>query len=150
VYASSIVDERLQLAKSEFGFTLDYKSVEEVESFERRLKLEGKYTYDDKGAPFATQNLSLSDQQWMLNEQVLVMCDAAYSLTRYAFIKDEQNVIYRFKFRVPQKILFDIICDLDASKRTLEFIILKARQLGISTVSLAVRQPLTPSAEISA
>ena len=83
MYAASIVEERLQLARDEFGFTVDYKSVEEVDAFESRLHREGKYLLDDTGRPASTQNLSPSNQQWMLNEQVLCMCDAAYALTRY-------------------------------------------------------------------
>ena len=134
MYVSSIVEERLQLAAAEFKFKLDYKSVEEVDAFEARLKREGKYQYNESGAPESTINLSASDQQWMLNEQVLCMCDAAYTLTRYAFIKNEQNIIRRFKFRIPQRLLFDIICDLEERRGAIEILILKARQLGVSTL----------------
>lgn len=91
MYVSSIVEERLQLAAAEFKFKLDYKSVEEVDAFEARLKREGKYQYNESGAPESTINLSARDQQWMLNEQVLCMCDAAYTLTRYAFIKTSRT-----------------------------------------------------------
>ena len=70
----------------------------------------------------------------MENERILVMSDAEYALTRYCFLKDEENIVQRFRFRVPQRILYDIIADLEEDNRTLEIIILKARQLGMSTL----------------
>lgn len=70
----------------------------------------------------------------MLNEQLLVMCDAMYALTRYCFIKDEQNVIRRFDIRIPQMLLYSIICDLEDRDAAIEIMILKARQLGVSTL----------------
>jgi hypothetical protein len=51
MYAESVVNERLQLAKEEFGFQLDYKSVDEVVAFNDRLIREGKFLYDDTGKP---------------------------------------------------------------------------------------------------
>jgi hypothetical protein len=134
MYAESIVNERLALAKEEFGFTLDYKSTEEVDAFHARLIREGKYTYDDSGKPNGTVNLSASDAQYILNEQILCQCDAVYWLTRYAYLKTEENMIKRFRFRIPQKLLFDIICDLEEMRAAIEILILKARQLGMSTL----------------
>ena len=134
MYAESIVGERLQLAKEEFGFVPQYNSVEEVEAFERKLKAEGKYIYDDTGRTKFTQNLSSADSQHILNEQILCQCDAVYWLTRYAHIKTEENIIRRFRFRIPQRLLFDIIADLEELRVAIELLILKARQLGLSTL----------------
>jgi hypothetical protein len=134
MYSSVIVEERLQLAKEEFGFACEYSSVEEVDAFEQRLKLEGKYLYDDSGKPKQVQNLTAAESQYILNEQILCSCDAVYWLTRYAYLKTEENIIKRFKFRIPQRLLFDIICDLEELRSAIEILILKARQLGCSTV----------------
>lgn len=134
MYSPLIVDERLQLARSEFGFAPLYHSVEEVDAFEQALKAQGKYEYDDTGAPTRVINLSASDAQHILNEQVLCMCDAVYWLTRYAHIKTEENIIKRFRLRIPQRLLFDIICDLEELRVSIEILILKARQLGMSTL----------------
>ena len=134
MYADSKVRERLELASREFSLTPEYHSVSEVIAFEEYLARSGKYVYDDLGKPVGVQNLFKFDRDWMLNEQILVMCDAAYALTRYGFIKNEQNIIQRFTFRVPQHLLFDIICDLEAFDAAIEIMILKARQLGMSTL----------------
>ena len=134
MYAPSKVAERLEIAAREFRLTPEYHSVEEVEAFDRRLHAEGKYSFSDLGAPDGMINLSAADRAWMLNEQVLVMSDAAYALTRYAYIKDEQNVIRRFSFRIPQRLFFDIVCDLESTDSAIEVMVLKARQLGVSTI----------------
>ena len=134
IYAQSKVDTRLALASREFDFTPEYHSTEEVDEFERYLVRNDKYKYNDMGVPESTQNLSDLDREWMLNEQTLCICDAAYALTRYCFIKNEQNIIGRFSFRIPQKLLFDIICDLEERDASIELMVLKARQLGCSTL----------------
>ena len=93
------------------------------------------YTYGDTGAPDGVQNLSQFEHDWMLNEQALCLCDASYFLTRYAFLKNEENVVQRFTFRVPQLIYFDILCDMEDHDFSLEIMALKARQLGVSIFS---------------
>lgn len=141
MYADSKVAARLAQAAIEFAdptthapFAPEYHSPAEVDDFERHLVRQNMYTYDSYGKPTGTQNLTSFEHNWMLNEQILILCDAVYFLTRYAFIKDEQNIIHRFSFRVPQRILFEIICDLEASDAAIEIMILKARQLGMSTL----------------
>jgi hypothetical protein len=134
VYSEKIVSERLALAAEEFGFIPSYSSVEEVDAFNARLIREGKFIYDDTGRAKATQNLSLADSQFILSQQLLCQCDAVYWLTRFAYIKTEENIIKRFRFRVPQRLLFDIIADLEELRVAIELIILKARQLGLSTL----------------
>ena len=48
MYSEKIVEERLALAREEFGFSCDYSSVEEVDSYNARLLREGKFALDDK------------------------------------------------------------------------------------------------------
>jgi hypothetical protein len=135
MYAESKVTERLDLAEREFGFRPEYHSVDEIDEFERCMVRDGKYTYDDFGRPESTRNLTEFDRRWILNEQLLVMCDAAYFLTRYAYLRSEEGVVARFNFRVPQRIYFDIVCDLEERGAAIEIMALKARQLGVSIFS---------------
>lgn len=135
MYADSIVQARLDTASREFSISPEYHSSAEVDAFEDYLQKQHKYTFDDAGRPNGTQSLTEFDRAWMLNEQILVQCDAAYFLTRYAFVKDEKGVVRRFSFRVAQRLLFDIICELESSGASIEIMILKARQLGMSTLT---------------
>jgi hypothetical protein len=134
MYARSKIAWRLDLASRDLGITPEYHDVREVVAFDDHLRASGLYHYDSVGKPDSLVNLTEFERAWILNEQMLIMCDAEYFLTRYAFVKDEQNIIKRFEFRVPQRILYDILAELEEGDRTLEFVILKARQLGMSTL----------------
>src|SRR3979490_2057631 len=94
-------------------FSLTHHEVWEVDEFEERLRKGGKYLYGTTGLPIATQNLTTEEARWMLNEQLLVMTDAAYALTRYGYVTDEEGVIRRFTFRLAQLLLFNVISDLE-------------------------------------
>lgn len=136
MYAPKKVQERLALAESEYHFAPEYHSVSEVAAFDSYLHERGKYILDEFGKPseLDLERLTEFDSRWILNEQILCMSDASYWLTRYAYVKDEENIIRRFDFRVPQLILFEIICDLEITNSAIEILILKARQLGMSTL----------------
>lgn len=133
------------MVEHEYGFTPVYHSIEEVDRFNADLRtryenfyIEAEKRKPDKPHEFLKFALSDRLQTWerdfMLSETLLSMCDAAYALTRYCWIKDEKNIIRRFSFRVAQKMIFDIISDLENEEIAIEIIVLKARQLGISTV----------------
>lgn len=114
--------------------TLQHHEVWEVEEFEASLQKGGHYLYGTTGLPIATQNLTPRQSRWMLNEQLLVMCDAAYALTRYGWVTSEEGVIMRFNFRMAQLLLFNVIADLEECDAAIEIMILKARQLGMTSL----------------
>jgi hypothetical protein len=147
MYAASRVQERIALAEREFSLRLEYHSTSEVDAFERDLIKQGKYLYDEVGRPCGTQNLTARDSHWMLNEQLLVMCDAAYYLTRYAYLRNEEGVVQRFRFRVPQRIYFDIICDLEERGAAIEILVLNSSSPTAS--SSATATPPSSAARIN-
>lgn len=151
MYAQAIVDERLEMARLELGWSLEYHSTAEVDLFDKRLKEKYADIYQKadeaaQGTKDPTQafrqflatelagKLSKDEIRWIQNERYLSMCDAAYWLTRYYTIKDEQNIIKRFTFRKGQRIFFDAVAELEALGAAIEIIEAKARQLGVSTV----------------
>lgn len=107
----------------------------EVIAFDEHLIRKGMYSYNEMGSPDGVQNLTQFEHDWMLNEQVLCLCDASYFLTRYCFLKNEENVVQRYTFRVPQLIYFDIVCHMESQDLSIEIMALKARQLGVSIFS---------------
>lgn len=154
MYADSLVEQRLDLARQELGWKPEYHSPEDIDSFGKRLEQrhEGAYAQaraEAQGAMDSTaafQNtlyrlvcnpgnprLSAEEVRFMDNERVLCMCDAAYFLTRYYYLKDRQNVIRRFGFQGGQRVLFDVIAEIEARGRAIELVLPKARQLGCST-----------------
>lgn len=155
MYAQRIVEEKLALAQKELGFALEYHSPEEVEDFARRLRASHPEEYDQADLasasaaqfPFKAGQSSLlsslcdprapkllpEELRWIQNERALAMCDAAYFLTRYFWIKNIHNELQRFTFRAAQRIYFDIIAELEERGLSKELLVDKARQLGMST-----------------
>jgi hypothetical protein len=117
-----------------FHFTPQPRTVDEVASYEAYLRDQGRLLYDDQGIPMACQNLDAFDLRWQMNERCMVMVDASYAVTRYGWLIDEAGVICRFGFRVAQEILFGVIGDLELTGGSIEVMILKARQLGMTSL----------------
>lgn len=117
-----------------YSFTPQRHSIAEVSEYDTWLRDQKKYLYDDSGQPIACQNLEPWESQWQLNERCLVMADAMYGITRYGYVINEEGVIQRFIPRVAQSILFDIIADLELDEVAIEIMILKGRQLGMTTI----------------
>lgn len=134
MYDQGRISERLDHAEAQLGWRPVYHSVEEVEMMRRDL--DAIATFDDAGAfketirPFTQKEIN-----WIRNERMLCACDASYFLTRYAYIKDEKNNIRLFSFRAPQRIYFNIIAELERRGQAIQLQILKARQLGMSTIT---------------
>ncbi len=134
MYSERKVAERLAIAREVYGREPSYFSPDEIDAFDAKLVREGKVLYDDTGKPASVINVNPADADFIQQNQTLVMCDAVYALTRFCYVKNEQNIVQRFKFRVPQRLLFDIICDLEEQSAAIEIMILKARQLGMTTL----------------
>jgi hypothetical protein len=117
-----------------FSFTPQPRSVDEVVAYDDYLRDQGKLVRDDQGIAIGCHNLDDFDRQWQLNERCMVMVDAMYAITRYGFVINEEGVIERFVSRVAQSILYNIIADLESQEVAIEIMILKSRQLGMTTL----------------
>ena len=115
-------------------YQLTYHTVSEVDQFDSALRDSAKLDYDERGNVIGTRNLNAEEILFILNEQTLVKCDAAYALTRYCKLIDEEGVIMRFTFRLAQRLLFGVISDLESLDVAIEIMILKARQLGMCLI----------------
>jgi hypothetical protein len=84
MYSPAKVAARIAEAELEYSTPFEYHSVEEVDNFEAYLRQNNMYQFHPAtGLPSGTQNLSDFARRWMLNEQVLCLCDASYALSRY-------------------------------------------------------------------
>jgi hypothetical protein len=105
------------------------------------IKYVDKLTHIESNSKSSTitlkQKISASRQQeireWIQNEQALCALDAMYWATRYAWVVDEQGQVFKFQPRQSQKIYQSIIADFDEKQVSIELLILKGRQLGITT-----------------
>lgn len=155
MYAESIVEERLQLAREAAGFPLEYHTPAEIDDFETRL--EQRYAEEYAAARGASQGtedsvktfrihlaraltnpenprLTRDEVRFIQNERMLVMCDAAYFMTRYYWILDRENFRRRFTFQSGQRVLFEVIAQMESQRIAIEIILAKARQLGMTTL----------------
>lgn len=133
MYAESIVEERIGYAQEELQYTLAYHSIEEVDRFIE--KLEEATRLDHLGRPVFARNLTRAEYIFIENEKILCACDAAYWLTRYAWLSDENNNAVRFQFRGAQTPLFAVISELESIYAAIELLIAKGRQQYITTLT---------------
>ena len=150
MYAESIVQERIELAREEMKFTPEYHSTADIDTFEARLKAKYEDTYAQaeklsQGSQNPTltfrkhmwehlaNRLTKEEVRWMMNERVMSSCDAAYWMTRYYWISNIRNELQRFRFQSAQRCYFNVISELEARRLAIEILICKARQLGITT-----------------
>jgi len=132
MYAHSIVEERLSFAKAELGWELEYHSSDEVDKFTEHLRRWEKY--NAAGQLYFSRDLTQQEHRFIVNEKTLCMCDAAYYLTRYAHLADENDTNVRFKFRDTQRIYFHVISALEAKGAAIEIIGGKSRQQFFTTI----------------
>ena len=71
--------------------------------------------------------------RWIENEQALCGLDSSYWERNYAWVCDEKGQIFKFANRRSQEVFDAIIADFDMREVSIELLILKARQVGIST-----------------
>lgn len=73
-------------------------------------------------------------RRWRQNEKFLCFADASYFVTRYARIRDVKERIVRVEYRKAQKLFHQLLAKYDDRQVAIQLFILKARQVGISTV----------------
>lgn len=132
MYHPGVVQRKIAEYEKTTGKTLVYHTIAEVIEANKRFK---SYEWtDDKGNVFAgLEKYTQADHDWVDNEYTLCAYDFEYWATRYAFI-DVQGVLKRFTFRKSQRILLKLWAKREIQGYSIEQIILKARQQGISTL----------------
>jgi hypothetical protein len=73
-------------------------------------------------------------RRWIENEQFLCFADASYFATRYAHIRLADERVVRFDPRLAQIIIHQALAECDEKQVAIQLFLLKARQLGCSTV----------------
>ena len=146
-------EERLSIAERELGFQFQYHSPSDIDQFDADLERRYPDAYQQariaaQGSEDATRAFQVAIQRalnnpecprltpdevrFMQNEHAVAMCDAAYFLTRYYWIKPPQGP-QRFTFLPGQRAYFDVVSRLEQTRASIEMICAKARQHGVST-----------------
>jgi hypothetical protein len=98
----------------------------------RRTQVGSTFFWKDDKAPTASKIKFI--RRWIENEQFMCFADASYFATRYGKIRDAEERIIHFDFRLAQRIFLAALAECDDLQIAIQLFILKARQLGISTV----------------
>lgn len=80
------------------------------------------------------ETLTPDEVRWIDNETLLCRIDFRYLISRYIFIKNEEDQTVRMTPWRSQEIFLDIIAEMEEQMVAIMLIILKARQLGLSRI----------------
>lgn len=151
MYDPSIVDRRIQSVEREFKVRLHRYSISDAR-YVAEVQLEAKRNPKTR----ELEGLTLDEQLFIQNELLLSRCDFRYWFERYVHIVVD-NISGRYdvpKIRRPQEILLtrlaqrerDVHDRVDRGEEWVDgncWFIHKARQMGLSTICLAVGAHLT-------
>jgi hypothetical protein len=138
VYSEKIVLANLENFAKHEGWMPSYHSFDEVREFAAYIDsitkkdTAGRNTYYELNREITSQRAS-SIRRFVENEQALCMFDSAYFESRYAYVCDEKADIFKFTNRKSQEVFDNVIAEDDARQVAIELLVLKARQLGITT-----------------
>ncbi len=138
MYSPRIIERNLDAFAIANGWRPVYNSVEwvmELKSYIDSITSSDVNTHSTKIT--ITKQLTAQRQRemrrWIQNEQALCSLDAGYWQSRYAFICNEKGEIFQFKNRRSQDVFDKVVADLEERGVSIELLILKARQEGVTT-----------------
>jgi hypothetical protein len=138
MYCEKIVLRNLDEFAAREGWMPVYHSLEQVEEFKRyidslvKIESNSRSSYVTLQRPI-TQKRQKEIWRWIENEQALCGLDSGYFESRYAYVCDEKGQIFKFQNRLSQKIFDGVIAGFDEKQVSIELMILKARQVGVTT-----------------
>lgn len=80
------------------------------------------------------ETLEDDEKHYIRNEIILCRADFSYFVSRYAYIKSEEDRTVRLEPWISQQIFLSILAEMQDEEIALMLIVLKARQLGLSRV----------------
>lgn len=144
MYSSAVISKTVQDFERRNGWSPRFHSVgecdgmvEEINKYADVSKSKtGARSYffwkDDKSPSPATVK---KIKRWIENERFLSFASAEYFVTRYGYIRAANTQIVHFEFRLAQRIFLAFLAKCDDLQIAIQLFILKARQLGVSTVT---------------
>lgn len=138
MYAESVILQKLADFEAKNGWMPEYHSLGWCEEFKAYIdKITVKEPNSRRTYVDIAEKITKERADWIRrmvqNEQVLCTIDAGYWESRYAYISDNASEIYKFQNRKSQEVFDSIIAQFDIDQVAIELLILKARQLGVST-----------------
>lgn len=133
MYHPTIINVKIAAAAKQ-GRKILYHSRAEVEQFIDHMNTTSR-ELDDRGCPRITRKPDPAETDWIRNERFLCRADFNYFISRYIWIKNEEDQVVRFNPRVAQSIFLDLVAENELARIAVMLICLKARQLGLSRIT---------------
>ena len=138
MYSERVILHNLDEFAAREGWMPVYHSFDQVEEFKKyvdsitSIETNSRSSYVTLTRPI-TEKRRQEIWRWIENEQALCGLDSGYFESRYAYVCDEKGQIFKFKNRLSQEIFDSVIAEFDEKQVSIELLILKARQVGITT-----------------
>ena len=129
MYARSVIEKNIAQASRKLGFQLERHSLAHISEHNKKFS----EMVDEEG--MLKRPLTSAEEQWCINERMMSKFDFRYFVTRYAWIRGWTGQLSRFVPNVAQTICMDIWGELEEAGRAISVQQLKARQLGMSTIT---------------
>jgi hypothetical protein len=134
MYSPKVIREKQSKAESRLGRKLVRHTIQEVEFYNKHFDSITEFDKYGEAVGF-TRELLPDELEYIENERELCPIDFLYLSTRYFYISDRRNKIVRFSPNIGQRIALDVIASLEILSVAVILMFLKARQLGVSTLS---------------
>lgn len=135
MYSQQVILETLDEFKRRNGWMPQYHSIDEVDRFKKHIDSLVEIEGNSRSTTITPKrDFTPAEIQFIRNERALCWADAHYFLSRYCYICDEANNIFRFLPRKSQEIFLKLLEQFEEGKVAIEILLLKARQLGMSTI----------------
>src|SRR5215469_986605 len=134
MYSEKIIIQNLEAFAKQEGWMPTRHSLEQVKEFNNYIKSITEIKANQRSSFYSlkanlTQNRAKMIRRWIENEQAMCSLDSSYFESRYAWIVDHRGEVFKFQNRKAQKVFDDLVAEHDEQQRSIEFFILKARQL---------------------
>lgn len=138
MYSEVIIERNLDRFHANEGWRPVRHSIGEVEEFNATMNKILRFESNSKFSwPILTRNISEKHRKeikrWVENEQVMSALDSDYWETRYAYLVDEGGNLQKFRNRKSQEVFDKIIAQFDEKEVSIQLLILKGRQVGITS-----------------
>jgi hypothetical protein len=138
MYSPRVIEQQLDEFASKEGWMPQYHTLEQVLEFKEFIGKIVKTETNQRSSYFTlaanlTQDRAKKIRRWIENEQVLCMLDSTYFESRYAYVIDHRGEVFKFQNRKAQLVVDNIVSEYEEARRAIEMLVLKARQLGVTT-----------------
>jgi hypothetical protein len=138
MYSERVILRNLDAFASREGWMPQPHSLDQVNEFLAYIKSITAVETNQRSSYFTlkanlTQNRARHIRRWIENEQAMCSLDSSYFESRYAWVIDHRGEVYKFQNRKAQTVFDNLLAEHDDLMRSVEFMILKARQLGVTT-----------------